>query len=193
MSENRNGKKTKEPSKHIDNDYFESVILYNLLTNEAYLNAVIDVAKPEYFTNQDIRPVVSILHSFFSEFGTAPNTTEIKSRLTSVEAKDSFKRIVTSFKHLDSKYNFDALINDSERFFREKAVYLGVTQTINDYSSGNIDTHRTLSLFENACNISLIDDLGHDYFTEVDKHIKDLQEVYSYISTGWSWLDQKLG
>lgn len=193
MSETKSDKKTRQKPKHIDNDYFESVILYNLLTNETYLNAVIDVAKPEYFTNQDVRPVISILHSFFSEYAVAPNHTEIKTRLTTTEAKESFKRIVSSFKHLDSKYNFDALIADSELFFREKAVYLGVTQTINDYSNGNIDTHRTLALFEDACNISLIDELGHDYFVEIDKHIKDLQETYTYISTGWSWLDTKLG
>ncbi len=184
---------SKENVKQIDNNYFESVILYNLLTNEVYLNAIIDIAKPEYFTNPDIKPVINIIHEFFIEFGESPNHTEIKTRLTTIEAKESFKRVVLSFKQLDSKYNYEALISNSEQFFREKAVYLGVTQTIDDYSKGNIDTHKTLSLFEDACNITLIDELGHDYFVEIDKHINDLQETYSYISSGWSWLDKKLG
>lgn len=187
-------KKVAKPKpKHIDNDYFELVIVYNILTNEAYLNAIIDVVKPEYFTNADIKPIISILLDFFIQYGTAPNVTEIKARLTTTESREAFKRIVLGFKHLDSKYNFDALIEDSETFFREKAVYLGVTKTITDYSNGDIDPHRTLQVFEEACNISLVNDLGHDYFTEIDRHIKDLQETYTFISTGWPWLDQKLG
>ncbi len=179
--------------RQIDNDYFESVITYNLLTNKIYLESVIDLIKPEYFTNSDIKSVIGIITNFYEERGTAPNNSEIKTRLISKELKDSFKQTVLSFKHLNSNFNQDELVDNTTQFLKEKAVYNAVTITINDCAGGKFDTAKTLRIFEQACNISIIDDLGHDYFVEIDRHIKDLQETYTYIPSGFPWLDKKLG
>jgi len=183
----------KNEIKKIDNDYFESVIVFNLLTNNVYLNSVIDIINPEYFTNVDIKSIISIITDFYSARGAAPNNTEIKVKLISKELKESFTRVVLSFKHLDSYFNLDELVENTTIFLKEKAVYCAVSKTIADYADGNVDTSKTLKLFEQACNISIIDELGHDYFSEVDKHIADLQETYTYIPSGFSWLDKKLG
>ena len=56
----------------------------------------------------------------------------------------------------------------------------------------DIDTGEILGKFESACNITLDVDKGLDYLNEIDRHIQDLKEEDSTISTGWDWLDEKL-
>lgn len=177
----------------IDTEFFENIIAFNTLTNETYLTAIIDAVKPSFFKNDDIREVISVITKYFQKYNKIPNTTELKLHLVTDSQKNAFKRVVASFKQLDTKYNLDSLIENTEKFFKERAIYDAVLETANKYSQeSNIDTNETLELFEKACGISLVDDLGLDYFNEIDKHIKQLQKVEKKLSTGWRWLDAKL-
>jgi len=178
----------------IDDEFFENVIIYNALTSESYLAAIIDVANGSYFKNSNIREIISILKKYYDQYQTPPSLTELKTHLISDKQKKAFKDVVTSFKQLDTKYNYDALIQNTEVFFKEKAIYNAVLETATKYSqdASKIEASETLSKFEEACNISLVDDLGQDYFTEVDKHIHRLKENQKKLSTGYKWLDDKL-
>jgi replicative DNA helicase len=179
----------------IDSEFFENIIIYNALTNDTYLSAIIDVAKPKYFKNDDIREIFELINKYFAKYQTSPTLTELKSYLQTDRQKKAFKNVVLSFKQLDTKYNLDALYLNTENFLKEKAIYNAVLETANKYSkdASIIDTAETLSIFENACNISLIDDLGLDYFQDVDKHIDAITKIKKRIPTGYKWLDEKLG
>lgn len=185
--------KNKEPKKNIDWNLFEHVIVYTALTNEAYLASIVDVVQPIFFTNIDIRTVFDVISSFYRERNCTPNTTEIKLRLITPEQKEAFKRIVGEFANIDKEYNYDDLMKNTERFFREKAVYHAILKTASDHSNNEIDTSKIYDTFEKACNISLVDDLGHDYFNDIDKHIEDLKRVNTVIPTGIPWLDERIG
>ena len=177
----------------INNDFFESIIIYNMLTNETYLSSIIDILNPSFFKNTDIRSIITIITEFYKQRNTIPNHTEIKAYLTTDELKDSFKKVVTSFKNLDKNYNIEELYANTERFLKEKAIYNAVTKTVNEYSENKINIPKTLEIFEKACGISLVEDLGLNYFKDIDKHCEQLKEIEKRISTGWKWLDDKLG
>ena len=169
----------------IDNEFFENVIVFNALTNETYLTAIIDVVKPSYFKDDNIREVIGVISKYFTKYNTIPNTTELKTYLVTETQKRAFKEVVVSFKKLDTKYNLDSLIENTEKFFKEKAVYNAVLETANTYSKETeIDTNNTLQLFEEACSISLVDDLGLDYFNEIDKHIEQIKKDEKRLSSG---------
>jgi replicative DNA helicase len=178
----------------IDYDLFEYIIAYNCLTNEQYLSRVVDAINPQYLNNYDVRIFVDILVEFFRRRNCLPTTTEIKVYLTTPEMKQSVKSVLSKLKTLDTKYDFTELICNTEKFLQEKAVYCAVKQTIDQYSiNANINTKDTFTLFENAFNISLMDNIGHDYFNDVDKHIDDINTIEKYISTGYEWFDDYLG
>ena len=181
----------KNPLK-IDYDHFELVVLYNALTDEQYLSSIIDVVKSSYFKNKDIQLIIDIIANFYQRRNVLPTITEIKTYLTTEELKNSFRTLLLSFKTLDTNINKDELLENTERFFKEKAVHEAVITTVNDYSNNKIDIGATLDIFEKACNLSLVDDLGHNYFKEIDKHCNELQTTYKYISSGWKWLDNKI-
>lgn len=178
----------------IDNDFFEKIIAYNSLTNETYLASIIDAMEPVFFKDENIKMVYAVISDFYKKRGTIPNSTELKAYLVTEDQKNAFKSVLNDVKTLETKYNFDELIQNTEKFLKEKAVYNAIIQTVDDVKNNNIiDTSKTLATFERACNISLVDDLGRDYLTDIDLHIKDLHENQSYISSGYNWLDKVMG
>lgn len=176
----------------IDPSLFEKIIGYNILTSEYYTSVVIDVLKPEFLDNPGVRLVARVVFDFYRRRGVLPNATELKLYLTDEGERSLFKETVQVFKGLDSKYNLDELIGNTETFIKERAVYRAVKQTVEDYSSNKSNPHETLQLFEKACSISLVDNIGLDFFNQIDKFVDDVTKQDVYLASGWKWLDEKL-
>jgi replicative DNA helicase len=183
--------KTKTPK--IDWDFFENVIAYNSLKDETYLSSIIDVAKPGYFKNNDIKIVFEILTGFFAKRNTIPTNSEIKAYLSSDREKSALKNVLRSFQNLDKKFNPEELYENTERFLKERAVYTALMETVDECSKDELDIGETYDRFDDACGISIIDNLGYDYFNDIDRHIESLKTVNTYVPTGWSWLNKMLG
>lgn len=181
--------------KQIDNDLFEYIIALNCTTNDVYIASVIDSLDTKYLNNAKVRSYLDIIFDFFKKRNALPTSTEIRTYLTTDETKNAYRDVVTQFKSLDTTYNYEELISNTERFLKERAVYHAVKQTVDTISRENelTDTGKTLQLFEKACNISLVDNLGTDYFNTIDSHIQQLNMTDNYISTGYKWLDKMLG
>jgi replicative DNA helicase len=182
-----------EKSLPLDLDYFEKIVIYNALFDQSYLETIIDFINPVYFKDKNINIIFNVLKSFYNENRHVPNVTELKAHLITSEQRDALKQTVMSFNSIDKDYNKDLLIKNTERFLREKAVLTTVLETSLDVNSGHIDNAKILKRFENACNISLIDNIGMDYLEDIDKHCSDLGQSFNTISSGWKWLDVHLG
>jgi replicative DNA helicase len=173
-------------------DYFENVLMYNALTDSGYLSTIADIVQPEYFKSKDIANVFTIIKDFNDKRNELPTTTEIKQYLVTEEQKDSFKRLVTSFSEIDKNINKDELIENTEQFLKEKAVYHTMLKAAEDISAGDVDTSVILDKFEKSCNISLVTDLGLGVKTNIDDIIADLTTVEDKIPSTWEWLDDSL-
>lgn len=182
-------------SRKLDYDLFEYVIAFNCTFNDLYTTTIIDSLKIEYVNNIHIRNYINIIFDFYNSHQILPNATEIRAYLNTDDLKTSYKDVVLKFKTLDSSYNFDELIINTQQFIKEKAVYAAVKSTVNKFTDDNDskNTDEIYDLFDKACNISLIDDLGFDYFNRIDDHITNLQQIDRYIPTGYRWLDKMLG
>ena len=180
-------------SPKIDWDFFENVIAYNALKDETFLSSIIDVARPEYFKSNDIKIVFEILTGFFQKRNTVPSITEIKTYLSTERDKTALKNVLLSFKNLGREYNTEELYENTERFLKERAVYTALLNTVDEFSAGNCNIAETYERFDDACGISIVDDLGYDYFNDIDRHIAAIKTINSYVSTGWNWLNKMLG
>lgn len=185
---------TNETTQQIDWNFFELVIAYNCTFSDVYLATVVDQLKLKYVNNSDIKAYLGILFDYYKKHSTLPNATEIRLYLSDEDLKKSYKNVVTKFTELDKEYNQDELISNTEKFIRERAVYHAVKETVDEVSSSSkLDTGEIFTRFENACNISLVDNLGFDYFEQIDQHIVDISTTDRYISTGYKWFDKVLG
>jgi hypothetical protein len=185
--------KTKEPAQ-IDWNFFEYIIAYNCTLEETYTASIIDVLNIDFINNLNVRKYIGIIFDFHQKRGTLPNATEIKSYLNNDEMKAAYKDVVTQFSNLDKEYNLEELLENTERFLKERAVYHAVKATVEDVTQKNaVDTGEIFQRFDLACNISLVDDLGFNYLYDIDRHIENLHVVDQYISTGFRWLDKQIG
>jgi len=178
--------------KKLDNSFFEIVIIYNMLTDPMYLGTVIDSIDSRYFKDKNISGIVDVICDFFLERGTKPSITEIKSKLTTDELRNTFKAVIAQFTDIDKKFNHDELYENTETFLKEKAVYTTMLDVVDECNSGDIDTSNILNQFEKACNINLSSDTGIEFFSEIDICIDDLKSEDKYIPSTWEWMDRKL-
>jgi replicative DNA helicase len=177
----------------IDLALFEKLIIYNALMDPVYLESIIEHSKPSYFEDKNIRSVFESLTEYYSNYHKIPNITELKVHMTDQEKRNSLKQVVLGFDSIDKSYDKEVLLKNSERFFREKAVYSTVLKTSIDVQSGEINTTKILQDFEAACSINLVENYGFDYLEGIDEHCEDLQKVFDVIPTGWKWLDERIG
>lgn len=176
----------------IDDEFYEVVIAYNMLTDDSYLSSIIDHLDQKYFNNKNISCVVQLVVEFYKQRSTAPTMTELKSRLTTNELKGSFRAVVEMFDKFDQNFNRDDLYDNTERFLKERAVYNTLLEVADQTGGDDVDTGDILSKFEKSCNITLTTDIGLDYVNEIDRHIEDLTTKDETIPCGWPWLDKKL-
>lgn len=177
----------------IDLDFYEKVIIYHCLTDESYLGTIIEYIDSDYFTDKCIKDIIRVVVDFHRDRDQVPTLTEIKARLVTTDLVDSFKVVVEYIKSFDQKFNKDELYSNTEQFFKQKAVYNTMLSVAEKCDTGEVDTSDILNKFESACNITLDVNHGLDYFNEIDTHVKDLLQQDSTISTGWKWLDERLG
>jgi len=179
--------------KKIDLDFYETVIIYNCLLNPHYLGGVIDFLDLSLFKNNDIRSIIGIISKFYNDHGSAPSTTEIKSYLTTDELKESFKRVVTSLTDIDNKFNKDELLTNTELFIKERAIYNTLLDAAEKLDRKKLDTAELLQSVEKAVSVNLTTEKGIEIFEDIDVLIEDLSRVEPTISSGWKWLDNKIG
>ena len=148
----------------LDLDFFEKLIIYNSLTDQSYLETIVEYTNPSFFKEKRHITVFSLIKSFYNENSILPNLTELKAYLTTQEQKEHFKEVILSFNSIDKNYNKDLLLKNTERFLKEKAVFSTVVDASLNIQNGNIDTTNILKNFESACGISLVDNIGFDYF-----------------------------
>ena len=179
--------------KHLDLDYYETIIIYNCLTDSSYLASIIDALESRFFKNKDIKNIVTIITKFFIERGTVPTHTEVKAYLTTEELKTSFKNVVSLFTSIDKKFDHNELIENTELFLKEKAVYNALLDAADKLDSKQLNTADLLVKIEKAVGINLSQHMGIELFNDIELFIKDLHSEEPHIKTGWKWLDSKLG
>lgn len=176
----------------LDLGFYEQVIVYNILTNETYLASIVDNLSADYFDDVNIKSVIDIIKDFHTTRDAIPTLTEIKAYLTTEESKEKFRKVVDIIKNFDQRFNTEELYDNTERFLKEKAVMTTLLSVAKECEEGDVDTSDILTKFEDACSISIQPDKGLDYFNEIERHIDDLQQQDSTVSTGWQWLDEKI-
>ena len=182
--------KSQAPNK-LDLDFFETIFLYNALGDPEYLSSVISYIDSSFFNDKNIGRVVSSISQFFNERGSIPTLTEIKARLTSEEDKKALADVKAKLTALQGPFNKDELISNTEKFLKERFIYKTILNVAEKFSDQSFSIEETLVDFEKAYNISLKEDLGHWYFEDIDKHIKELVAIYNPVPTGWKFFDDK--
>lgn len=178
----------------LDLDFYEKVILYNCIFDNGYLASVIDYLKDDLFSDKDIRSVVGIIKDFYVRRGEVPTLSEIQTYLKDNALKESYRSVLLKLKEFDgTKFHRDELYENTEIFLKQKLVFNTLLEAAENHDGGKLDAADLLAKMEKAVGINLSPSLGLNLLENVDYFIEELSKNENKISTGWKWMDNKLG
>jgi replicative DNA helicase len=184
----------KKISIKLDLDYYEKVIIKNCLLDGSYLGSIIDYIKEEHFNDKNIRSIIGIIRDYYSKRNEVPTLAEIKAYLSNPELKESFKKVVSSIEDIvNVKLNRDELFDNTEMFIKERAIFNTLLEAAQQIDKGNLDSSILLHKVERAVGINLSPSIGMNLLEDVDHFINELSKNESKISSGWKWMDDKIG
>ena len=155
-------------------DKVEILILRNLLYNEEYLRKVIPFIKADYFEDPHQKIVFEEVKNFVDQYN-EPSTKEVL--CIEVEKRQdindtSFQEITKMISYLeDVPTDFDWLVDTTEKWCRDRAIYLALMESIAlaDGKDSEKDRGAIPSILSDALAVSFDNHIGHDYLTDYEE------------------------
>ena len=152
----------------------EFLVLRNLLYNEEYVRKVIPFIKSEYFEDNNQKVVFEEILKFVQEYN-QPATKEVLS--IEIENRQdinetSFKEITQIISYLDDEPSeFNWLVNTTEKWCRDRAIYLALMDSIHIADGKDEKKNRDSipSILSDALAVSFDTNVGHDYLLDYEK------------------------
>jgi replicative DNA helicase len=152
----------------------EFLILRNLLYNEQYIRKVIPFIKSEYFEDLNQKIIFEEIQSFVQQYN-QPTTKEVLcieiEKRTDIN-EQSFKEIVQVISCLDDvPVEFDWLVNTTEKWCRDRAIYLALMESIHITDGKDEKKNRDSipSILSDALAVSFDTHIGHDYLQDYEQ------------------------
>ena len=149
----------------------EITILRNLVHNEDYMRKVLPFIKSEYFTDESERIVYKQISDFIVKYNKPPTVEALSISLQNSNlAEGTFKETSELLTQLNEneKPNQDWLLDETEKFCKDKAVYNAILQSIGimEGRDKNFSKDGIPSLLQEALGVCFDSSVGHDYFED---------------------------
>jgi replicative DNA helicase len=159
-------------------DKVEFLILRNLLHNEQYTRKVIPFIKGEYFEDLNQKIIFEEILIFVEKYNQLATKEvlciEIENRKDINET--SFREILQIISNLDDVFvDLEWLINATEKWCRDRAIYLALMESIHIADGNDEKKGRDAipSILSDALAVSFDNHIGHDY-------LQNYEERYEY-------------
>ena len=158
----------------------ETTILRGLIYNETYTRKVLPYVKDDYFETSDGRTLYKFCKEYFMEYGACTTREAIGIRIENTVGlnEDDFqslgKTAESIFVDEQSDQKVDFLVNETEKWCKERAVYLALLESISIHEGdGKTPRDSIPSLLSEALGVSFDSHVGHEY-------LADYQERYDF-------------
>ena len=158
----------------------EQAILKNLVYNEEYLRKVLPFIKPEYFSDRTEKTIFNEITSFTNTYNTTPTIEAIgiaikeRRNLTDDEVQKSEEYLSEIEKIKEERTEVQWLIDKTEKFCQEKAIYNAVLGSISilDGKDKQNDKGAIPKILSDALAVSFDTAVGHDYLENSDERFE---------------------
>ena len=150
----------------------ERTALSQLLTNEDYARKVMPHMKGDYFSDRTERTVFEEIQKFVEKYNALPtkDTLEIEIDTRRDLNEDDIKKVLTVVNELsvDDNINADWLIETTEKFIKDKAVYNAIVEGIQiiDGKDKNRGADAIPNILTDALAVGFDNSVGHDYLLD---------------------------
>lgn len=165
----------------------EETVLSGLLHNEEYARRVLPFIKPDYFTDPTDRLVFEEIERYVSKYNTLPTKEAIKLAVDENDRlnQDQFDAAVKAVSSLsyDDKTDLEWLVEKTEKFCQDKAIYNAVREAILilDDKHDNLTKGSIPDLLQDALGVSFDTNIGHDYIENAEERFDFYHRVENRI------------
>jgi len=152
----------------------ETTILRNLVFNEDYSRKVIPFIQPDYFEQKSEKVIFEEIVQFIVKYGSAITiealNIEVENRTDLTE--DQIKEIrEINYSLNDSVVDKQWLLDTTEKWCRDRAIYLALMESIHIADGNNKDKNRDAipSILSDALAVSFDNNIGHDYLQNYEE------------------------
>ena len=149
----------------------ENTILKNLLLNEDYARKVLPFVKTEYFDNTREKVIFEEIAKFIATYNklATREVLHIECEKRKDITDDTYKEVVDYIDKFDlEKANSEWLLNQTEKWCRDRAIYLALVESIS-IADGNDDKKNVdaiPNILSDALAVSFDNHVGHDYLED---------------------------
>jgi len=152
-------------------------ILKSLLFNEEYSRKVLPFLKPDYFSEHQDKILFNEIGNFILKYNQPPTLETLEIEIDNLagvkdetvqECREVIKMLA---RPLDEKTNEQWLIDETEKFCQEKAIYLAMMESIEimNNKSGSQTKGAIPKILSDALAISFDPHVGHDYLEDFEE------------------------
>jgi len=174
------------------------IILNSLVNNFEYAKRVVPYVKDEYFQDASEKVVFEKIHNFITKYNASPNYDTLL-----IELGDDKKipesiykgidKLISEMKTLGDKPELDWLIDQTEKFCKERAIFNALTESIEIYdgkAKGNKQLGAIPDILNSALAVSFDASIGHDYLEDFEDRFAYYHRKEEKVSTGLKLLDE---
>ena len=150
----------------------QQTIIRNLLSNEEYLRKVIPFLKKEYF-EAEYKTVFNEIVSFVSKYNKLPTKETLTLDMTNNGSFDPAAELV-DLVFTPEKVNDDWLIDNTEKWCQDRAIYLAIMESINiiDGKHQSLTKQALPEILSDALGVCFDTNVGHDYIDNSDERFE---------------------
>ena len=168
----------------------ETTILKNLIYNEEYTRKVLPFLSVDYFQEREDKILYEKINEYINQYNTLPTQEALaieldKSSIKDEEFQNSLK-LLESITNENDEANISWLLDSTEKFCQDKAIYNAVVESISilDEKGGDKrDKGSIPDILSDALSVSFDPHVGHDYFLDADERY----EFYHRIEEKIPW------
>ena len=156
----------------------ENTIFSNLLFNEDYARKTIPFLKEEYFSNQADKVLFSLISEYVHKYNAFPSKEALAIDLSNKVGVSelTFKEVAENISKLDidKDTKLDWLIDQTEKFCQEKAVYNAIMQSIQilDDKKTTEGKGSIPKILSDALGVSFDPHIGHDFIDDAESRFE---------------------
>ena len=154
----------------------ETLILKNLIHNEEYSRKVLPFLDKDYFLEHTDKLLYQQIESFITKYNNLPTKEALVIELDNTPLKnEEFENVSELITHLegekDEKSDLSWLLETTEKFCQDKAIYNAVVSSIkilDEPEKSKSDKGAIPELLTDALSVSFDPHVGHDYLLDSD-------------------------
>jgi archaellum biogenesis ATPase FlaH len=160
----------------------ERTTLTQLVHNEQYARKVLPFMKGDYFSDRTERTVFEEIAKFVDKYNTIPTQTSLEIEVSARKDLngDDFQKVIETIKNMEfTDVDFDWLVDTTEQFCKDKAVYNAIVEGISiiDGKDKKRGADAIPSILTDALAVGFDNRVGHDYLLDSDSRYEYYHRV----------------